>query len=615
MNHFYKILKFAYPYKRMAVLNALLNIMSVIFGLFSFTLVIPMLGILFDTQAKVVLKPSSEFELGNILDYSKDYLSYWLSSSIEKIGPSKALAYICVGIVLAFFLKNLSRYLAQYTLVPIRTGISRDIRRALHTKISMLSVSYFSEKRKGDLMSRMTTDVNQVEISMMSTLSLIVRDPVNIIASVIFLLAMSTKLTLVVFFLFPIAGFIIGNIGKSLKKKSQKGQIQIARILSAIEENIFGLKVIKAFNAEKQINRKFEEELSKHQNIMSSILRRRDLASPMSEFLSTMVMVVVIWYGGNLIFESQENPGMGTLSPQAFIGFIVIFSQILPPIKSLSEGYYSIQRGSASAERITDILEAEIEVKEKANPTAIKAFKNAIEFKNANFGYTKDNVLKNINLKLKKGQSIALVGQSGGGKSTLANLVTRYYDVKNGSLEIDGINIKEYKLSDLRGLMGIVTQDAILFNDSIYNNIALGIDNPDPEKVIEAAKIANAHEFISKFEDGYQHNIGDGGHKLSGGQKQRLSIARAVMKNPPILILDEATSALDTESERLVQDALTKLMANRTSLVIAHRLSTIQNADTIVVVNDGEIVEQGTHEELLKIEGNYHKLHHMQNLT
>jgi len=610
MNQFYTILKFAYPYKRLALLNAFLNILSVIFGLFSFTLVIPMLGILFDTQQKVSLKPTGEFST----EWIKDYLSYFMSSSIEQVGPSKALGYICVGIVLAFFLKNLTRYLAQYTLAPIRTGISRDLRRALHKKLSLLSISYFSEKRKGDLMSRMTTDVNQVEASLMSTLGLIVRDPVNIITSVVLLFAMSAKLTLVVFFLFPVAGIIIGNIGKSLKRKSRKGQEQIARILSAIEENIFGLKVIKAFNAEKQINRKFEDELEKHQSIMMSIMRRKDLASPMSEFLSTMVMVVVIWYGGNLIFESQLNPGNNSLSPQAFIGFIVIFSQILPPIKSLSQGYYSIQRGAASAERITEILEAEIEVEEKADACSITDFKNSIQFKNAEFSYTNKSVLKNINLNIEKGQTIALVGQSGGGKSTLANLVARYYDVKSGSLSIDGVNIKDYKLADLRGLMGIVTQDAILFNDTIFNNIALGIDNPDPQKIIEAAKIANAHEFISKFEDGYQHNIGDGGHKLSGGQKQRLSIARAVMKNPPILILDEATSALDTESERLVQDALTKLMANRTSIVIAHRLSTIQNADRIVVINDGGIVEQGTHDELVKVKGQYYKLHHMQNL-
>ena len=610
MDSFYKILKFAYPYKRMALLNALLNILSVVFGLFSFTLVIPMLGILFDTHQSISTKPTGELSI----DWVKDSISYWMNSSIEQLGPSKALAYICFGIILAFFLKNLTRYLAQYTLVPIRTGISRDLRRALHTKMSLLSIAYFSEKRKGDLMSRMTTDVNQVETSMMSTLGLIVRDPVNIISSIFLLLMMSAKLTLVVFFLFPIAAFIIGNIGKSLKRKSRKGQVQIAQILSAIEENIFGLKVIKAFNAEKQINRKFEEELEKHQNIMSSIQRRRYLASPMSEFLSTMVMVVVIWYGGNLIFESQLNPENSSLSPQAFIGFIVIFSQILPPIKSLSQGYYSIQRGSASAERITEILEAEIEVKEKDDALTIEDFNKSIQFKDVKFTYTDKAVLKNINLEIKKGQTIALVGQSGGGKSTLANLIARYYDVNGGSLEIDGTDIRDYKLADLRGLMGIVTQDAILFNDSIFNNIALGIDNPDPAKVMEAAKIANAHEFISKFEKGYQHNIGDGGHKLSGGQKQRLSIARAVMKNPPILILDEATSALDTESERLVQDALTKLMANRTSIVIAHRLSTIQNADKIVVIIDGEVVEQGSHEELLQLEGKYHKLHHMQNL-
>ena len=384
---------------------------------------------------------------------------------------------------------------------------------------------------------------------------------------------------------------------------------------SAIEETISGLRVIKAFNAEKQVNNNFEEELEKHENIMLSIMRRRDLASPMSEFLSTMVMVVVIWYGGNLIFESKLGSNASELSPQTFIGFIVIFSQILPPVKSLSQGYYSIQRGTASAERIMAVLDAEIEVKEKENPMKINTFKNSIRFENAHFSYDTKTVLRNINLEIKKGTTIALVGQSGGGKTTLANLVARYYDVSEGELSIDGHDIREYKLADLRSQMGIVTQDAILFNDSIFNNIALGVDNPDPEKIIEAAKIANAHEFICKFEDGYNHNIGDSGHKLSGGQKQRLSIARAVMKNPPILILDEATSALDTESERLVQDALTKLMANRTSIVIAHRLSTIQNADEIVVINDGEIVEQGAHNDLLQLEGHYYKLHEMQNLS
>jgi len=609
MKPFYKILKFAYAYKHLAVLNAFLNILSVIFGLFSFTLVIPILGILFGTQEKTLVAPTGELST----QWLKDFLSYQLSSIIEQAGEANALGIICIGIVFTFFLKNLTRYFAQYTLVPIRTGVARDIRRALHTKMSLLSISYFSEKRKGDLMSRMTTDVREVEASIMNTLGVLVRDPVNIIASIAVLMFMSVKLTLVVLFLFPIAGLIIGNIGKSLKRKSRKGQVQIARILSAIEENITGLRVIKAFNAEDQVNGKFEEELDKHQNIMSAIMRRRDLASPMSEFLSTMVMVVVIWYGGNLIFESQDNPNSSDLSPQAFIGFIVIFSQILPPIKSLSQGYYSIQRGSASAERIMEILDAEIEVKEKENAIAITDFKDSIRFENAGFSYGTTSVLRNINLEVKKGQTIALVGQSGGGKSTLANLVARFYDVKEGSLLIDGTDIRDYKVKDLRQQMGIVTQDSILFNDSIFNNIALGIENPSLEKVVEAAKIANAHEFISKFDDTYDHNIGDGGHKLSGGQKQRISIARAVMKNPPILILDEATSALDTESERLVQDALTKLMANRTSLVIAHRLSTIQSADEIIVINDGEIVERGTHSELLKVDGHYHKLHNMQN--
>lgn len=611
MEHFFKILKFVYPYKHLAILNAFLNILSVVFGLFSFTLVIPMLGILFDTQQKVTVEPQGEFST----DWLKDFLAYKLTSIVEQAGQSKALGLICIGIVVAFFLKNVTRYMAQYTLVPIRTGLVKDIRKALHKKMALLSISYFSEKRKGDLMSRMTTDVREVEASLISSLALIVRDPVNIIASIVVLMMMSVKLTLVVLFLFPIAGLIIGNIGKSLKRKSLKGQIQIAKILSAIEENISGLRVIKAFNAEKIIQQKFDVELDRHQKIMSSIFRKRDLASPMSEFLSTLVMVVVIWYGGNLIFQGQNDPSYSDLSPQAFIGFIVIFSQILPPIKSLSQGYYSIQRGSASAERIMTVLDAEIEIKERENALAINEFTDTIKFENASFSYDSKNVLNNINLEVKKGQTIALVGQSGGGKTTLANLVARFYDLNKGSLSIDGVDIREYILSDIRKLMGLVTQDSILFNDSILNNIALGIENPDKEKVVEAAKIANAHEFITKFEDGYNHNIGDGGHKLSGGQKQRISIARAIMKNPPILILDEATSALDTESERLVQDALSKLMENRTSIVIAHRLSTIQNADEIIVLNEGEIVERGNHQTLLEKGGHYHKLHNMQNLS
>ena len=611
MEPFFKILKFVYKYKYLALLNALLNIVSVLFGLVSITLVIPILGILFGTQEKITSPPESEISS----KWVADYLGYKLTNIIESVGETGALSIICITIIVTFFIKNLARYFAQYTLIPIRTGVVRDIRRTIHTKMSLLSVSYFSEKRKGDLISRMTSDVTEVEGSIMNSLGVVVRDPVNIVASIVLLITMSPKLTVIVIFLFPIAGLVIGKIGKSLRRKSNKGQIQMARILSAIEENISGLRIIKAFNAEKQINTKFEEELKKEQNITSSILRRRDLASPMSEFLSTLVMVVIIWYGGNLIFESQNNETVSSLSPQSFIGFIIIFSQILPPVKSLSQGYYSIQRGSAAAERIMQILETEIEVKENESALPISNFRESIHFEDACFSYNEKPILKNLNLEIKKGQTIALVGKSGGGKTTLANLVARYYDLDEGTLFIDEKDIRDYKLYDLRMQMGVVTQDAILFNDSIFNNIALGIKNPDPEKIIEAAKIANAHEFISKFEDGYQHNIGDEGHKLSGGQKQRISIARAVMKNPPILILDEATSALDSESEQLVQDALTKLMANRTSLVIAHRLSTIQNADEIVVINEGQIVEKGTHDMLLKNKGHYYKLHNMQNLS
>ena len=611
MKPFYQILKFAYSYKFLALLNALFNILSVLFSLCSITLIIPILGILFGTQQKTTTAP--EFEKS--IDWLKDYLSFRLSMIIETVGEIQALGIICLSIVMMTFLKSLTRYLALYTLVPIRTGIVKDIRQALHEKMSLLSISYFSEQRKGDLISRMTTDVLEVETSIINTLSILVRDPVNIIASIVLMLGMNAKLTFIVLFLFPIAGIIIGKIGKSLKRKSTRTQIQMARILSSIEENISGLSVIKAFNAENQINKKFNEELKNHQSVMSSMMRRRDLASPLSEFLSTLVIVIVIWYGGNLIFDSQNNLSISELSPHAFIGFIIIFSQIQPPVKSLSQSYYSIQRGAASAERILHVLDAEIQIKEKNNAVSIPEFKENIRFENADFSYDEKNILKKINLEVKKGKTIALVGQSGSGKTTLANLVARYYDLKAGALLIDGTNIQEFKLKDLRKQMGIVTQESILFHDTIFNNIALGIENASLERVIEAAKIANAHEFISKFELGYEHNIGDGGHKLSGGQKQRISIARAVMKNPPILILDEATSALDSESEQLVQDALTKLMENRTSIVIAHRLSTIKNADEIVVIHEGEIVEQGTHDALINRQGHYYKLHKMQNIS
>jgi subfamily B ATP-binding cassette protein MsbA len=609
MKAFFKILTFAYNYKHLALLNVLLNILSVLFGLFSITLVIPILGILFGTQEKVLTIPQEELSI----DWLKEFLSYKLTSLIESAGPSEALGWICFAIVIAFFLKNIFRYLAQFVLVPMRTGVTRDIRRALHTKLSSLSISYFTEKRKGDLMSRMTSDVAEVEISIMKTLSVVVHNPINIIASIALLLSMNIKLTFIVLLLFPFAGFVIGIIGKSLKKKSLRGQAQIARILSFVEETISGLRVIKAFQAEKQIIQKFEEELHTHQKIMSSIMKRRDLASPMSEFLSTLVMVVVIWFGGNLIFETQGNPNGSELSPQTFIGFIIIFSQILPPVKSLSQGYYSIQRGSASAERVLAVLNTEIEVKDNINALPLDQFKNTIQIKNGGFSYEEKPVLQHINLQIKKGETLALVGQSGGGKTSLVNLIARFYDLNEGQILIDDIDIRDYILGDLRLQIAIVTQDPILFHDSIFNNIALGIENPDPKKVQEAAKIANAHEFISQFENGYEHNIGDGGHKLSGGQKQRISIARAVMKDPSILILDEATSALDSESEGLVQEALGKLMANRTSIVIAHRLSTIQKADEIVVLNQGRIVEQGSHEDLLAIKGNYFKLHQMQN--
>jgi len=486
----------------------------------------------------------------------------------------------------------------------------KDIRNSIYKKILILPLSFYSKQRKGDIMARITTDVQEVEYSIMNYLEMIIRDPVTILAYFAFMMSMSPQLTLFVLVLLPITGFLIGQIGKSLRKSSKIGQTRLAGMLSTIEETVSGLRIIKAFNAIDYSEEKFKQQNNLFSRLMVSIYRRRDLSSPLSEFLSSAVIVVVLWFGGQLVLSDSPR-----INAADFIAYILVFSQIIPPAKTFAQGFYSIQKGIASAERIFEILDAEEVIVEKENAIQITDFNESIEYKDVRFRYDRDEVLKGINLTIGKGKLIALVGESGGGKSTMVDLLPRFYDVTGGTILVDGVDIREYHIGKLRGLMGIVTQESILFNDSIFNNIAFGKTDATLEQVIEAAKVANAHDFISQMELGYETNIGDRGLNLSGGQRQRLSIARAVLKNPPILILDEATSSLDTESERLVQDALAKIMNNRTSIVIAHRLSTIQHADEIVVVVKGEIVERGKHEELIQKNGTYKKLFDLQSFS
>ena len=606
MHYFLRIIKYLKPYTPFALLNIVANILSVIFSLVSLTMVIPFLGILFETQEKVYNPSALNLNATSI----KENFYAIISSVIDDKGKVEALLFICILVLVTFFFRNLFRYLALFFLTPIRNGIVHDLRMDLHKKLISLPLPYFTEKRKGDLTARLTSDLVEIEWSIMSSLEMLFKDPLNIMIYLAALIFISPQLTLFVIVLFPLTGIIIGVIGRSLKKSSDRGQNKMGELLSIIDENISGLRIIKAFNAEKHINKNFEKESGHYKEIMTSLLRKKDLSSPMSEFLSTIVMVIVMWFGGKLVLSAESS-----LSAQEFIGYILIFSQIIPPAKSLTTSYYYIQKGSASAQRVYEILDAENEIVNAVNPIKIQELKDKIEFKNLSFSYENSEVLNNINFSIKKGKMIALVGQSGSGKSTLADLLARFYDVKVGGVYIDNHNIKDIAISDLRSLLGIVSQESILFNDSIYNNILLGKLDATEEEIIAAAKIANAHNFIVKTENGYQTNIGDKGNKLSGGEKQRLSIARAILKNPEILILDEATSSLDTESERLVQDALSKLMHSRTSLVIAHRLSTIQNADEIIVLDKGSIIEKGTHQELIAQNGHYKKLYDLQSFA
>lgn len=608
MSHFTNILRYAKPYKGYAIAHIISNILYALFGALSFVALIPMLDILFEKEKDVpTVKPVYE-GLSTLKDFYKDYMAYQVNQFAEN-DISKALLLVVSLVIFLFLLKNIFAYLANYFITFLRNGVVRDLRDELYRKTVELPLSYFSEKRKGDMMARVSADVLELQYSFLSIFEVIFREPLSIIFTLIMMLLISAKLTLFVFIFIPITGIIISKIGKSLKRKSDKVQKEQGNFLSILEETLGGLRIIKGFNAEEKFNEKFQESTSRFYNYSNKLLNRQNLASPTSEFLGITVISILLWYGGRLVLVD------GSLDGSSFITYMGLAYNILIPAKAISRASYNIKKGNAAAERIQEIFDSENPLKDKEDAVTKKDFTNEIKFDQISFKYEKDLVLKDFSLTIPKGSTVALVGQSGSGKSTLANLITRFYDVNNGKITIDGIDIRNLTIKSLRNLLGIVTQDAILFNDSIKNNLLLGVEGATDEQIIDALKVANAWEFVSQLHNGIETNIGDSGNKLSGGQKQRLSIARAVLKDPPIMILDEATSALDTESEQLVQKALEQLMTNRTSIVIAHRLSTIQKADSIIVLQNGEIVEQGNHEELLAKKGTYYNLVNMQSLS
>lgn len=606
MKRLLQILRFAKPYWKNVILNFFFNILATIFSIFSFGLIAPIIDILFNVTGKVTNPPPLTFNVDSII---KNF--YFFIGQIAKDGGiTAALIYISVFLVLVFFLKNLFRYLAMYFLATIKNGAVKDIRNDIYQKVTILPLSYFSEKRKGDIMARMTNDVQEVEWSIMTSLEMLFRDPITILAYIFVMFFISYELTLFVMILIPVGGLLIGQIGKSLRKSSEKTQLMMGGILSSIEETISGLRIIKAFNSIDFVNKRFRKINNDYTKVMTRLYRKRDLASPLTEVVAAIIVVLVLLYGAKLVLGGDQS-----LKASVFMAYIVIFSQVIPPAKSFTQAFYSIQKGAASIDRIDQVMQAHEVIVEKPDARDIRSFDHSIEYRNVSFQYEKETVLDDVKLIIPKGKTIAVVGPSGAGKSTLVDLLPRFYDCTSGEILIDGVDVKDLRIDNLRGLMGIVTQESILFNDSVFNNIAFGLINVSGEDVMRAAKIANAHEFIINMEKGYQTFIGDRGIKLSGGQRQRLSIARAVLRNPPILILDEATSALDTESERLVQDALEKLMKNRTSVVIAHRLSTIQFADEIIVLQNGKLVERGTHNALLELDGVYKRLCDLQSFT
>jgi ATP-binding cassette, subfamily B, bacterial MsbA len=605
MKEFLQVLRrFVPPYKKYLVLSVLFNILSAVLNIFSFATLIPLLQILFktgDAQTATSLMPWALDK-----DVLMNNMNYYVNDLIAAVGATTTLLFIGLALAFMTFLKTGAYFLSSATIIPIRTGVVRDIRNQLYQKITSLSLGFFSEERKGDIIARMSGDVQEIESSIMSSLDMIFKNPILIIVYFVTLLVISWQLTLFTIIFVPVFGWFMGYVGRKLKAKSIKAQALWSDTMSQVEETLGGLRIIKAFCAEEKMNKRFDKVNSAYRNDIMRVNIRQQMAHPMSEFLGTVMIVIVLWFGGILVLNNE------TITGPTFIYYMVVLYSILQPLKDFSRASYNIPKGMASMERIDKILKAEVTIREKEHPTHIRSFEHNIEFRHVGFKYDQQWVLRDVNIVIPKGKTVALVGQSGGGKSTLVDLIPRYYDVQEGEVLIDGINVKDLGIHDLRQLIGNVNQEAILFNDTFLNNITFGVDNATKEDVVRAAKIANAYDFIMDSEHGFDTNIGDRGGRLSGGQRQRVSIARAILKNPPILILDEATSALDTESERLVQDALYKLMKTRTTIAIAHRLSTIKNADEICVIHEGRIVERGTHASLLAADGYYKKLHDMQ---
>jgi subfamily B ATP-binding cassette protein MsbA len=602
-----KLIPYTKPYKSHIIWNVIYNILYALFSTLSMITMFPLLEVLFKKSATVIKAPTYT-GIQDIGQYGKDWLFFTISDLNQKQGPQFALLLAVILVIVTFLLKNLFNYLASYHITHLKNGVLRDLRQKMYYKIIDLPISYYSEKRKGDIMARMLGDVNEVQNSFFSILELIVKEPLTIVFTIIAMLNISVNLTLFVFVFIPVSGFIISKIGKSLKSKSTRAQQESGYFISLVEESLGGLKVVKSYNAENQFKKRFNDSIDRLLKLSNSIGNKNNLASPMSEFMGIVTIATLLWYGGNLVLVDK------TLEGSLFLVYMLLSYNILTPAKNISKASYAVKNGLAAAERVFEVLEIENTITNHDEAVIKENFESKIEISNINFNYEDENVLKDFSLEVVKGQTVALVGQSGSGKSTIANLLTRFYDVNEGTIKIDGIDIKKFNLHSLRGLIGLVTQDSILFNDTIKANIALGKEDATDEEIVEALKIANAYEFVKELPNGIHTNIGDSGNKLSGGQKQRLSIARAVLKNPPIMILDEATSALDTESEKFVQIALENMMQNRTSIVIAHRLSTIQKANKIIVMQKGRIVEQGTHEKLIALNGTYNKLVSMQSL-